>query len=68
MTFREVAAATLLGPWDGRAGRVEWLRVVDHDQDAVCLELRLDFGAVPRVYRVVCAALLLEQGPRPGSV
>ena len=60
VTFEGVRATTLLAPWDGTPGSIEWLRVVAVDADSVCLELRVAWREVPRVYRMVCAAVRVE--------
>ena len=54
-----VRSTTLLGPWDGTPGVVQSVRVVrddavgDADADYY-LEIRVQYGAIPRNYRVVC--------------
>jgi hypothetical protein len=55
--FEAVRATNLLAPWDGTPGTVEWLRVVGVDAREICLELRVRWRDVPRVYRMVCAAV-----------
>jgi len=56
-TFEAVRATTLLAPWDGTPGTVEWLRVVAADEASLALELRVQWLEVPRVYRMVCGAV-----------
>jgi hypothetical protein len=58
--FTAVRATTFLAPWDGTPGTVEWLRVVGVDAREICLELRVRWREVPRVYRIVCAAVAIE--------
>ena len=58
--FEEVRATTLLAPWDGTPGTVEWLRVAAADETTLALELRVRWREVPRVYRIVCGALRLD--------
>jgi len=58
--FGSVRATTFLGPWDGTPGAVEWLRVVAADAGELCLELRVRWREVPRVYRMVCASVTIE--------
>jgi hypothetical protein len=55
-----VRATNLLGPWDGTPGRIVWLRVAGAGADELCLELRVQWREVPRVYRMVCAGVALE--------
>ena len=57
--FEGVRATSFLGPWDGTPGTVEWLRVVGVDAREICLELRVRWREVPRVYRMVCAAVVV---------
>lgn len=58
--FGSVRATTFLGPWDGTPGAVEWLRVVSAGAGELCLELRVRWRDVPRVYRMVCASVTVE--------
>lgn len=58
--FEEVRATTLLGPWDGTPGTLEWLRVVAADESELALEMRVQWRHVPRVYRMVCGTLRFE--------
>jgi hypothetical protein len=55
LRFEGIAATTLLGPWDGARGVVEHATVVAVEAGQVCVEVRVRFATVPRVYRVVCA-------------
>ncbi len=52
-----IVATNVLGPWDGTPGIVEWLRVVAIEEGATCLELRVRFTVVPRVYRLVARSV-----------
>jgi len=56
---------TLLAPWDGTPGTVEWLRVVAADAETLALELRVQWRDVPRVYRMVCGALRIARAAPP---
>lgn len=55
--FEGVRATNFLGPWDGTPGRIEWLRVAGAGAGELCLELRVKWREVPRVYRMVCAGV-----------
>ena len=55
--FRGVAAANVLGPWDGTAGIVDQIRRVASVGDRRCFEICVRFAAIPRVYRVVCSSI-----------
>ena len=57
LCFERVHATTLLGPWDGAPGTVEHVKVVAAGAGEICLEVRVRWATVPRVYRVVCAAV-----------
>lgn len=52
--FQGVSASTLLSPWDGGRGVIEWLQRVHAEDDELCFELRVLFGAIPRVFKLVC--------------
>ena len=65
--FEEVRATTLLAPWDGTPGTVEWLRVVAADAETLALELRVRWRDVPRVYRMVCGALRIARAAPPAG-
>jgi hypothetical protein len=54
VTFDGIRATTLLGPWDGASGEIEHVKVLSVDAGETCLEVRVRFATVPRVYRVVC--------------
>jgi hypothetical protein len=58
--FGSVRATTFLAPWDGTPGTVEWLRVVAAGAGELCLELRVRWREVPRLYRMVCAGVTIE--------
>lgn len=66
--FEGIRAATFLGPWDGTPGRVEWLRVVGVDAGEVCLELRVKWREVPRVYRMVCGRVAVDDAGAPAAL
>jgi len=57
LEFEGVRATTLLGPWDGAPGIVEHARVVASEPQGICVEIRVKYSTVPRVYRVVCTAV-----------
>lgn len=65
LEFEGVRATTLLAPWDGNRGTVEQAKVVAQDAGELCVEVRVRFVTVPRVYRVVCRAARLVAAARP---
>jgi hypothetical protein len=58
-----VRATTLLSPWDGAPGQVEWLQLLEEGDGECCLELRVRFGAIPRVFRIVCRSIEIRERP-----
>jgi hypothetical protein len=63
LELRGIRSSTLLAPWDGKPGEVEWCRLVQRTADEYCLELRVLFGPIPRVFRIVCEGV--EEGQEP---
>ena len=61
--FEGIAATTLMGPWDGKPGAAEWLRCVHQGAGQSCFELRIAFGPIPRVFRIVCQAMHEHRDP-----
>jgi hypothetical protein len=59
--FAGVRATNFLAPWDGTPGTVEWLRVASAGAGEICLELRVRWREVPRVYRMVCASVTVVE-------
>jgi hypothetical protein len=64
LVFEGVRATTLLGPWDGARGRVEEARVVAVEPGSTCVEVRVRYETVPRVYRIVAAQCSVDAQPR----
>jgi hypothetical protein len=61
LTLEGIRATTLLGPWDGATGTVEHVKVVAVAAGAICVEVRVRYVTVPRVYRVVCRAATVRR-------
>lgn len=66
VAFQGIRGTTLLSPWDGNAGRVEWLREVHCESSLHFFELRVWYGEVPRNYRIVCGGYSVTRSENDG--